>query len=217
MFLFLMRPSKRKSMRGPSPVYPEEAYLYDPPMSGGNGTEMALRDARPESIRAQSFGRDMSRPATPNTETQGLLAGAAAGGAVAAGAAARERRGTMSGANSPALRPVRGGNGYAAVDDRDITEMGAGTLYHDQHTGYRGSTDGGPSVWPMNPTAPSGLGTPPASRAGPVANVQAMEATDPIDSRGATPNSMYRDNPGAAGTSSNAMREARRAWGMEQP
>lgn len=217
LFLFLMRPSKRKKMRGHSPVYPEEAYLYDPPMSGANGTERALRDARPESIRAQSFGRELSRPATPNTETQGLLAGAAAGGAVAAGAAARERRGTMSGHNSPALRPVRGGTGYAVVNDRDITEMGAGTAFHDQDTGYRSSADAGPSAWPTNPNAPSGLGTPPASRGGPVANSQPMEALDPIDSRGATPNSMYRDNPGTAGTSSNAMRDVRRVWGMEQP
>jgi len=173
---------------------------------------MAMKnvDADTRSIRAQSFGR----PGTPNmaeTERQGLLAGAAAGGgALGAGAAARSRRGTMSGNASPALRPA-GGNGYAPVDTRDITEMSAGNPFADQETEYNrgGNAPVGGAAWPMNPRAPSGLGTPPASRGGPA---EAMERLDPVESRSQTPGSMYRDNPGP---SSNAMREARRAWGMD--
>ena len=117
----------------------------------------------------------------------------------------------MSGNASPALRPA-GGNGYAPVDTRDITEMG-GNPFADQDTAYRPSTEVPPAAaggqWPMNPRAPSGLGTPPASRGGPA---EAMDRLDPVESRSQTPGSMYRDNPGP---SSNAMREARRAWGMD--
>jgi hypothetical protein len=214
LFLFLMRPSKRKSMRISSPVYPEEAYLYDPPMSsvGGAGGIPLQDDTR--SIKAQSFGRPLTRPGTPNGgETQGLLAGAAAGGALGAGAAARSRRGTMSGANSPNLKPVMGGNGYAPVDTRDITDLSHSNPFRDEDTAYRGSTDAGPSggaAWPMNPQAPSGLGTPPQSSAGP-SNSAVPAHLDPVESRSQTPGSMYRNEAGY----NPAMREARRAWGMD--
>lgn len=238
MFLFLMRPSKRKSNRVSSPVYPEEAYLYDPPMTAAGGAgapPMAMaamgrgaEDSETRSLHAQSFGRPASRPPTPNHgETAGLLAGAAAGGAVAAGAAARSRRGTMSNQGSPMLRPQMGAGGYAQVrgQDDDVNDLGnmnpfRDGEYRDQdevNTAYAGPSHAGPSgttAWPMNPAAPSGLGTPPTSSAGPApVNTQAAAVSrmDSVESRSQTPGSMYRQPDG----SSDAMRNARRAWGMD--
>ena len=170
-------------------------------------------DGDERSIRAQSFGRPVTPNfaggvggQTPDTERQSLLG--------ASGAAARSRRGTLtgnnaapgSGANSPALRPVMGGGGYAAVpmDSRDISELGGNPFIDSHEAGYRDA----PSSAAVAAGARSGGGP-----------AEALERLDPVESRSQTPGSMYRDhNSGAAGAgagSSNAMREARRAWGMD--
>jgi hypothetical protein len=233
LFLWLLSRRKREKVPDSPGIYPQEAYLYDPPITpenegpGGGGAGGAGG--------AAFAAHNINRSATPEMaahESSPFLAGAAAaGGAMAAGAAARGRRGTMSGQNSP--RP--GFNGYAPVENREITEAGAGNPFNDPANEYSrgvGASDN-PNVWPLNPNAPSGLGTPPGTAAGPSGTQSGSQ----------TPRSMYRDSdPGGAGPSiagvgsqryerrisantgtgnlapgeyNPAMREARRAWGLE--
>ncbi|KIW03928.1 hypothetical protein, variant [Verruconis gallopava] len=230
VFLLLLRRRTRPKTPDSPTIYPQEAYLYDPPITPPPSGPGAAGAEAP---------RNVPRPPTPEmgmTERSGLLAGA--GAVAAAGAAARSRRGTMSGNNSPALRPT-GTNGYTPVETRDITELSADNPFMDPPNAFQGI--GNPQAWPLNPNAPSGLGTPPGSAAGPRNVTAAAADTDPVESRSQTPGSMYRDNPGRpsiAGVgspryerriSSNAinsgvtgptgynpaMQEARRAWGME--
>jgi outer membrane biosynthesis protein TonB len=221
--LFLLMLSRRKKEKVPdSPgIYPQEAYLYDPPITPpGEGPGGAL-------MATHNIGRSAT-PEMVATENDGLLPEAAAG-AVAAGAAAQNRRGTMSGQNSP--RP--GFNGYAPVDTREVTELGGGNPFESRANEYRNSdTSSNRASWPLNPTAPNNLG---------IANASSTSLAAGVESRSQTPGSMYRNNessgPAIAGVGSqryerristhgsgnllpsggesDAMREARRAWVAE--
>ncbi|TID16463.1 hypothetical protein E6O75_ATG11581 [Venturia nashicola] len=166
--LFLWSRNKR-SKRPESPgVYPEEAYLYDPPMTppagpdpGGNGGDIGL---------AFSSGE-------PGADREGLITGAvvpAGGTGGSSGAAATGRAGAES-------RPPQQWNGYSPIVSQDMAEFANPTARsiftqagpssanpftdpkYELGVGTTGEAASSDSHWPLNPNADSGLATPPGT------------------------------------------------------
>ncbi|KAF2436632.1 hypothetical protein EJ08DRAFT_644960 [Tothia fuscella] len=216
LVVFLLQ--RRKAHPAPdNQVYPEEAYLYDPPITPPPGA------GAPSDV-------EMAHSGSP-AERDGLLTGAAMGvggmgAAGAAGAAARDRRnrGVTLADPGPMAGPSRW-DGYSPVESRDVTD-GARDPFSDPALEYQREIGQAPNSnrWPLNPQAESGLGSPPQSSAGP------SSAAGPLNFAGGPSNyaagpSDYAAGPsnhaagpsssGGAGVVSPQMREVRRAWGWD--
>lgn len=196
-------------------IYPQEAYLYDPPIT----PPPASRAGPPNG----NMGMQRSAtPELPGGENDGLLLNTAVGGVSAAGAgaaaaAARDRDGP-----GPITRPPARWNGYSPVDNTDIVEVGdngnpfndppppvlRGNPFADQGEGYRQAIGrGGDDRWPLNPSADSGLGTPPGTASGAAARPSDVGEGPSIQGVGSQQYERHL---------SPQMREVRRAWGWDR-
>lgn len=215
LMIFLLNRRKKEKVPDSPGIYPQEAYLYDPPVTPPGATALG---------GPQNF--DIPRSGTPemtSNENSGLLAGEGAAGALAVGAAARNRRGN----ETPEQRP--GFSGYAPVDDGDSHPSDP---FNDPSNEYRRSV-GAAGAWPQNPSAPSGLGTPPGSSAGPSGtqtprsyrDIPPISLTPDVAPQIAGVGSQKYERRISGGPTGNlapgsynpAMQQARRAWGMDEP
>ncbi|QDS67875.1 hypothetical protein FKW77_007967 [Venturia effusa] len=163
-----IRGSKRPESPG---VYPEEAYLYDPPITPPRGPGSGGNDG--------DIGRALS-PARPGEEREGLITGATvAAGGIGAAAARRGRSGSEARSSQQRQR-------YSPIESQEMAERNFTVpLAGSSHTQPGPSTNQDPfadpryevgpgtagaaaaaaasssSDWPLDPDADAGLGSPP--------------------------------------------------------
>ncbi|KAE9965269.1 hypothetical protein EG328_009839 [Venturia inaequalis] len=170
--LFLWSRNRRSKQPASPGIYPEEAYLYDPPMTPPRGPT--------QGVNGGDIGRALS-PEGPGAERDSIMT-MAAGGIGAAAAAAG------GGGDGYEARPPQQWNGYSPVLSQDMTEWNSTTPIAGPSFTHAGPSTGDPfadprydfgsaaaagagasaaassnSHWPLNPNADSGLGTPPGS------------------------------------------------------
>jgi hypothetical protein len=218
IFALFQRKRSRRTPDSPG-IYPQEAYLYDPPITPPPGV----------SGPGGSSGRssDIPRGASPEmtgAESVGLL-GAAAVGAGTTGSASnspRRSRGIALADPGPTAGPSRW-NGYSPVDSTDIVDGHRSDPFSDSQYSYHDDAEApGPhDSWPLNRELGSTL-DPSAGPSGASAANSGTVAGPSGTSPGPSALPRLGTGPthvGGVGTGAGAsphMQEVRRAWGWEQ-